>query len=960
MPQKMSKAEFARLVQEMPGASQEEIFAEAQRREGYSPLEREVAGLPQAQEEPGMLQKAWEWARTPLTTAPSEAASAVANSIDQRSLNESKLGAQLKGFAAGALEGAGNLVSSLTSPLDLALTLTGFGGAAAGRKGMLGISQAARTAEKALLAPVTAEGVYNVGSGIAEGDIAKAAMGAVQTAGGAAGIKTAGTHSFPPAKVRDAYMKSKGRANVAPAKVDAINPEFSKQVADAYQAMPHTPDDPRVAAAYQAMADETSDQFAFLRDQAGVKMEPWTAEGQPYANSAEMMADVRDNNRLFYFPSEGGFGSVEAQGGNPLLRPGKSGVPVNDEFRASHDYFGHAVEGNQFGPLGEERAYQAHRTMFPDEAVPALTTETRGQNSWVNYGPHLRDASGNIPKKGEPGFVRPQDRPFAEQKTGLLPEHLTQTANRTPQQDFQTSLTDGSPFGILTAANPGGRVLSPEENAQRMAQLLQELDARGLKPINQKGVYGGEPEPSLMVPGLSAEDSAALGRQFGQDAVITHEGWHRLGDDAKFPRLKAGFDQTADNYYSEVDLPGGPLKYQFEFPEQAYEPAVPKVGKDTSGTPMESARPVGRDGLSASGKDSTFGADPDTRAVSRMAGDVPPEFHAVESTPAPSKKGLSHSTALAVAAPGAAVAIPDDPDSKLDDYGRIGLGLAGMAGMAAARSKPLTGQKAHATQGAGLMLAGVSKMKDWGSRMLQAGVPKEQLNHIYRAASKLVEKEAAKAGGELNSAKKLLKSFETGQGEMKWYDDTFKELQTFFGKDAEMVAGFLTATSINATVKSNISLAMKAYKQWKVGEEFSGYLPSVIDELNRVKSGQPLAGRKLDNFRRAILGDPDAVVVDRWMLRAFGDNKRLAATPTQYDLYENAIKELAKQRGVTPRQMQAAIWFGVKNAAEKGKARPESPSFEAGIRSRLNADYDEAVKANTKIDAKRKNPQLFD
>ena len=49
--------------------------------------------------------------------------------------------------------------------------------------------------------------------------------------------------------------------------------------------------------------------------------------------------------------------------------------------------------------------------MFSNEAIPALTSETRGQNSWLNYGPHgerNRTALG-------------KDTIFADQKTGLLP-----------------------------------------------------------------------------------------------------------------------------------------------------------------------------------------------------------------------------------------------------------------------------------------------------------------------------------------------------------------------------------------------------------------------------------------------------------------------------------------------------------------------------------------------------------
>ena len=59
----------------------------------------------------------------------------------------------------------------------------------------------------------------------------------------------------------------------------------------------------------------------------------------------------------------------------------------NDKFRAVHDTFGHAAIGRGFSRHGEEAAFLSHRQMFPPEAHAALTSETRGQNSFLNYGP---------------------------------------------------------------------------------------------------------------------------------------------------------------------------------------------------------------------------------------------------------------------------------------------------------------------------------------------------------------------------------------------------------------------------------------------------------------------------------------------------------------------------------------------------------------------------------------------
>ncbi|NBR91407.1 MAG: hypothetical protein EBS68_16150, partial [Rhodobacteraceae bacterium] len=64
-----------------------------------------------------------------------------------------------------------------------------------------------------------------------------------------------------------------------------------------------------------------------------------------------------------------------------------TGLSSNEKFRAVHDYAGHGILGNKFDALGEERAYAAHSQMYSPLARMAMASETRGQNSFVNYSP---------------------------------------------------------------------------------------------------------------------------------------------------------------------------------------------------------------------------------------------------------------------------------------------------------------------------------------------------------------------------------------------------------------------------------------------------------------------------------------------------------------------------------------------------------------------------------------------
>ncbi len=226
---------------------------------------------------------------------------------------------------------------------------------------------------------------------------------------------------FKPAQqAAERYMRDVGMNYNPPEAYVPVDVERARRIAAEYDKMPHAPNDPAVRAAYQKLADETMAQYDAAR-RAGVKFE-FMPEGKDiYGNPRNALKDIYQNNRMYVFPTESGFGTLGADvSGNPLLQKtgetwGGKPVLVNDAFRAVHDYFGHAKNGVGFRAGGEENAWQAHASMFSPEARRALTSETRGQNSWLNYGPYgARNRTANT-----------ADTIFADQKTGLLPEWVS-------------------------------------------------------------------------------------------------------------------------------------------------------------------------------------------------------------------------------------------------------------------------------------------------------------------------------------------------------------------------------------------------------------------------------------------------------------------------------------------------------------------------------------------------------
>ena len=226
-------------------------------------------------------------------------------------------------------------------------------------------------------------------------------------------------HAFKPAQdAAKAYMKSAGITYTPETVYHKLDKEQSTRIATAYEAMKHEPNDPEVKAAYAAMIKETRAQYDAIM-KTGLVVEFFPNNEDTYGNPRNAILDVVENNHFYSFSTKAGFGSNAKfdPSANPLLQETDvviSGekVLVNDLFRVVHDYFGHIKDGVGFRAEGEDNAWYSHQAMYSALARRAMTTETRGQNSWVNYGPH-----GEANRKASP-----KDTIYADQKTGLLPD----------------------------------------------------------------------------------------------------------------------------------------------------------------------------------------------------------------------------------------------------------------------------------------------------------------------------------------------------------------------------------------------------------------------------------------------------------------------------------------------------------------------------------------------------------
>ncbi len=146
-----------------------------------------------------------------------------------------------------------------------------------------------------------------------------------------------------------------------------------------------------------------------------------------------------------------------------------------------------------------------------------------------------------------------------------------------------------------------------------------------------------------------------------------------------------------------------------------------------------------------------------------------------------------------------------------------------------------------------------------------------------------------------------------------WYIDTQRFLQGTFGIDYKLFAGILAATSPQVTVQMNWNLTCRIYHDYKAGREpnLAGCMRYHKPNVRRVLAGEPLSGRKVQNFYQNLIGNFNAVTIDTWMLRLFGwYNRHTRKTPTknQYDRMARAFCKIARANDFEPAEFQAILW----------------------------------------------------
>lgn len=731
--------------------------------------------------------------------------------------------------------------------------------------------------------------------------------------------------------------------------------QFAKTVGAAYQNIPHDPNNPEVAAAYAAFKSEIKEQW--LHAQAnGYSFEPFESKPgneQPYKSSSDAAEKIDREKRVLFF--QGG----EMPADHPLAEVDPdTGYSYNDLFRGIHDLYGHVANGNEFGPRGETAASQDHSRMFSPEAQKAMLFETLGQNSWVNYGPHILRADGSVPISSDPDYVPQSQRPYAEQKANIIPSEIARqfqegSKYQPPAKTIDTrieaaraqieqakkdiSVEAGKYFGRGGEVTMGTMhvpakltyhlyqyaegvakyaVLNGIKGVDNLKKIVMSDKSESGGPVRRfaqqiaefaDGIVSGRGEwPNDVDP----EDlhSTRWGGWIGPDGKGYEVGTMQHGKSAEQLAGKYGFKQSDNSYYSSED------RWR-----------IPAVGAGLVRVVNRGGRIVMQgekltEQAKASVKSAALAAAKAGREVDVQIGDavvfaaayapigetmrkieaIPSEEYQAPKTDTPVPGALPRNSKMKNARPGSTIVFDQ---------------LANSIGDAAKKWKAIVRNAAK---------MGVT------SRVAHSLTTEE-----LQTMSKQVAERVSKVWGELPPTAEYEAAAIAGLAKKGWYERAAVTLRLMFGTDANQFAALLAAQSPRQPVIQNLKMSLATWDAWTragrptsriaitklidevgMGAAFPSRMLNSISVLSNTTGKYELSGQKVSAFHQNLIGNMNAVTNDVWMAVMGGIDQKMFGTQAGYLASSSKIREAARNVSMSPAEVQETVWSFIKTLSE--------------------------------------------
>ena len=189
-----------------------------------------------------------------------------------------------------------------------------------------------------------------------------------------------------------------------------------------------------------------------------------------------------------------------------------------------------------------------------------------------------------------------------------------------------------------------------------------------------------------------------------------------------------------------------------------------------------------------------------------------------------------------------------------------------------------------------------------------------------------------------------------GRSSKDWYAENLDKMKRLLPEfDPVLLCQLFSATSIRNHVSGNVIKFFRALMQFYdpvnrkvaltvkgkkkiIDSKFSGYIDATIYQLQEIYNQEhnpevvDQKKRKTKNFAQAMLHNEDAVVVDIWLMRAFGCDIKYkykgileSRSPTKslYDCIEKYFRSVAPLLGLKAREISSMTWGGIRREMYK-------------------------------------------
>ena len=165
------------------------------------------------------------------------------------------------------------------------------------------------------------------------------------------------------------------------------------------------------------------------------------------------------------------------------------------------------------------------------------------------------------------------------------------------------------------------------------------------------------------------------------------------------------------------------------------------------------------------------------------------------------------------------------------------------------------------------------------------------------------------------SVNRLASMAKLGENGKAWYRKANEQVTAaaeILDCSPRYLADMLALFSPRVAVKRSIRFAVRYVRTREFASDVMG---SVRASVNHYNATGRIRGPKTKPFADALMGDPEAVVLDVWMAVALGiDQQRFNNQQVRHKA-DTRIRKVAKRLGWSPSETQAAVWtYAVRRA----------------------------------------------